>query len=169
MAGSAQRHLPFDEARKAGSHGWGGDDDGWAKLTSEVTYWDCPCAGDAMKDSSSVDAVKKLQWSEKKNADSEKECDSEGKFAGKKLSHTTPMQKQHALYEADTNGDAMLLKKIADMEVLIKQMNKEKKKMEKLHIMEIRARDKKELRILLVFLLAAIVYVVIAMMTRGFV
>ena len=58
---------------------------------------------------------------------------------------------------------------VTELEALIKEMNKERKQMEKIHRMEMKAMEKKEIGILIVVAICAILYGVVALVTRGFV
>jgi hypothetical protein len=58
---------------------------------------------------------------------------------------------------------------VAKLELHAKRMKKEKKRMEKIHRIEMRARDTKELGIVIVVFICAIIYDVVALITKGFV
>jgi hypothetical protein len=71
--------------------------------------------------------------------------------------------------ESQNYGVQKLVNKIAELEMSIKELKQEQKMMEKFHIMDMRARDKKEAGIIRLVAICAIAYAVLALITRGFV
>jgi hypothetical protein len=146
MVGSKPK-LALDEAR---GHAVAGDGDNHAvdeecwELTGEVFYMDCPCAGDATVDGDVARKESMIQ-------------------AGKK--NVVELQLHtHAGGATTDQGDEFLQRRVVELELQVKQMIKERKRMEKLHRIEMRARDKKEVGIVIVVAICAIIYGVVALM-----